>query len=373
MLIRWKPYPADEYAGSDAGGGGADTSTATTSDAAPSGGGEAAASETSASDAATTSKATENLDYDYGDMGDVELESPTDPKADATTASDGKSKPSADKAGDAGDDSVTDDTADSANAEQRSAAPQFDAALLQRAAELQFTYQDVSELGSNKALAAAIRRTEVALQASAPPPEQPPPTPSQLDSLIARAEANVAALEQAGYDESILEKARIDLEVLTATRDRDVQQQQAFAQQQQASRQQALRERDRRFDGFVEGLGEEYATLFGKGGTDSLAPTTAERSNREEIRQEMHVIAAGRHHNGLPPLTEDQLFKRALNSAFGDHSKTIARNEVLGKVKTLAKQSVARPSQTRERQLSGEAKAIARTEAWAKAHADDFE
>lgn len=96
-----------------------------------------------------------------------------------------------------------------------------------------------------------------------------------------------------------------------------------------------------RFDSWVSNLGGQYHDLLGKGPTASLKASGSEAKNRDAIRDEMEVLAAGYDQVGRDIPQESELFRRALQSVFGE---TVSRKNLNGKIQKRRSQMTNRPT-----------------------------
>jgi len=101
---------------------------------------------------------------------------------------------------------------------------------------------------------------------------------------------------------------------------------------------------EREYDSMIDGLGGDYSDILGEGPSSSLDPEGDHYSQRQELLEEMRAVQIGRDRRGLPGLSFEQLFKRAVGSVLGEHNKTIVRKEILSKVKDRGRQRLSRPN-----------------------------
>ena len=112
-----------------------------------------------------------------------------------------------------------------------------------------------------------------------------------------------------------------------------------------------------KFDGFVNGLGDEWAPLFGKGGGSSLAPDSMQLQNRFALDETAAQLAAGREIHGQPPLQFDELMARSAMVAFPDFNARTVEQNIEQKIVDRGNMKTARPSQRRAAQLTPTEKA----------------
>lgn len=99
-----------------------------------------------------------------------------------------------------------------------------------------------------------------------------------------------------------------------------------------------------RFDGMVFDLGKTWQEKFGSGRSDGLGGDSPELKARNDVKDMMIDIANGRHQSGRDPLSEDRLFKAALNSVFGDEQTNIAKQAVRAQARDRSGKFTSPPS-----------------------------
>lgn len=325
------------------------------------GGGGVATS--SSSESVADSGASSNNSYDVVDPG---LEESFDD--DAPNPEDDAPEPSAeDSADDAGGNAADGDATGTVVADKQagedSPTGQFAESLLDRANKLGFTYTDVSAFKDAKALETAVRREESILQIMA---QQ---RAAELQATTEQAERTATEPESEidfdqmivdGYDEKFVNVLRRQNQEKEALKQQVQELIQGTRQQQMNAAQQAELEREQRFDHRLEKLGDGYKDIFGNGPSKSLQRTTQEFENRAKVYRMIDTLTAGFSARQQPLPTEDDLFQMALGSSFVTHSKQVAREELKSEIRKAGSQTLGRPSQSRERPLTGEAAAIRR-------------
>ncbi len=111
---------------------------------------------------------------------------------------------------------------------------------------------------------------------------------------------------------------------------------------------------EQEFDGLFNSVGAEYADAFGKGTGRELRADSKELQTRKELVQEMFALRDADERFGRPPMTNKQLFNRALAVRFFDKSKDLAVKQVKAEVAQRKSQSVAKPTQRRSAPVTGE-------------------
>ena len=112
-------------------------------------------------------------------------------------------------------------------------------------------------------------------------------------------------------------------------------------------------------DAFFEGLGEEFASLFGQGPTSELSPDAPEFLNRDKVLEAADLLEAGYRSRGQRPPSDKVLLRKALDLTFSDQTKQIVRNEINGQLRNRRGQFTNKPTQRRAQPLTGEAAQIA--------------
>ena len=98
------------------------------------------------------------------------------------------------------------------------------------------------------------------------------------------------------------------------------------------------------FDGACEDLGSNFETVVGKGPGRELSEESTEFKNRLKVVEQMNTIDAGRRNNGLPRLDENQVFKQAVRSVFGDEEVNFAKREIRNQARRRKSKIGARPT-----------------------------
>ena len=130
----------------------------------------------------------------------------------------------------------------------------------------------------------------------------------------------------------------------------------ALAALWQEKQDQSLRQYVQEFDGFVNGLGDEYKAFLGNGTRETL-PGIA-KQNRIHLDSVAATYAAGRRAHGQPDLTLHELLARSLPIAFPEVQAKAAKREVLSQVEQRQRMQTQRPSHRRTSKLTGDERAI---------------
>jgi hypothetical protein len=271
----------------------------------------------------------------------------------------------------------------------------FGSELLAQAELYGFTADDAKAIGSEDALrramvamdrrGVAFIREELNKQAPEAAPAEPA-KPAETKATAAQQAADLAAFEKwkaevdpTQYDEDTLKLfngLNDHYDALVRKQHSTIQQNESKvaaleAQLQAITGRFAAEDAARvteQFDTFLNGLGEEYQDLFGKGTARDLRPDAPEFTNRQKLFQEMETLRWVDEVAKRKPMSVSQLAQRALLMLHGDRLKTTARKEVLKKVSQQRNTAVERPSQRTTRHKTGVEAAIARIKAFEKAH-----
>lgn len=104
-----------------------------------------------------------------------------------------------------------------------------------------------------------------------------------------------------------------------------------------------------RIDQMVDGLGKDYGDLLGSGPRSAMDPKSEQFVNRAKIDDEMETIKAGLQSRGKTVPGENDLFKKAVQSLFGDKTEAIARRKVSQQLNERSRKFIGRPSGRRGR------------------------
>ncbi len=106
-------------------------------------------------------------------------------------------------------------------------------------------------------------------------------------------------------------------------------------------------DRLRRFDGYINDLGEDFETLLGKGPSNDLDANTKIARTRKAIASEMTTMRLGHESQNRKPPADPELFKRALRVVLGDELDSMSQGKVRKKVKKRQSQMVSKPSHSK--------------------------
>ena len=231
-------------------------------------------------------------DYDYGDEGEVDLfanESVGGGESAEVGDRDDEELPEGAGEADGADDS----------GEAAESAGEFEESLLNRAAAVGYNFNDVKQFGSNASLKIAVERSEALArsileqqQRQAANPAQPgqqQSRPSEYEQFHAAQKEMIEQLAAEGYgDEAVaVMHQQNDMALRQAQIIESLQQQSRNTQTEAsiAAQQAAEVQFERSMDGYLESLGDEYSSLFGKGASATMSQGAQEFANRARVFQ----------------------------------------------------------------------------------------
>jgi hypothetical protein len=237
---------------------------------------------------------------------------------------------------------------------------------------------------SQEALESAVRWQDeqamlIGRQAAAIPPQQRAP---QQQAAPAAAQQTADDFDPSTLDEQEWGKETKELLVrldrnykaqIAAANERAARLEGAFVGMHQAQQQARAEAFMDAFDARVNALPEQYRELFGEGDRNSLNQQSGEFINRSRLYQSMEALRQGRHMQGLPELSMEATFNRALLSEFPESTEKQIATEVGQKLTARFKQSVARPSSRVGAKISPEKAAESRVAAFLDKHAIGME
>lgn len=273
-----------------------------------------------------------------------------------------KTIPSDDEAqtpsGDAGD---ADEAKPEGEEEPESA---IDPGLLERAATAGLTEDDVKSLGAERAEQVLGRNAQTKLAGL---DRQPPAKPDDKGE-----QAKAPVLEKFELDANEDEMDPVMRDQLQKVIDHNHAQMEQLAGRQDASVKAHQEERTReylgRFDGYCKGAAKDYGKELGKGEFASLTPGGTQQSNRAAIDATMAATKHVRASRKLAPLSERELFDRAVRTEFPDKTMEIARKKLVAEVEAGAETAVAEPTPRKAQVLSGTERAEERVAKFDRDH-----
>ncbi|MFW6033479.1 MAG: hypothetical protein ACOCTI_08930, partial [Phycisphaeraceae bacterium] len=119
-----------------------------------------------------------------------------------------------------------------------------------------------------------------------------------------------------------------------------------------------------RVDRTLDGMGEEYAELFGRGPRAGLGE--AEIANRQQVLETIDTLRSGYAQQGKTIPSDAELVKRAVQSEFGDKLQEITRKQLAQRTERRRRQALSRGSSREGKALSPEEQAIRFAENFAR-------
>lgn len=236
----------------------------------------------------------------------------------------------------------------------------FDESLISFAEQNGWTKEEVAAFGTPENFVKAvgmIGQKKAAPQPDAKPREDvvtkvdEPDFKIQLDPEKYTDEDLVSAVNQK------LEQIHSHYRARTTELEQSVGAAMALVQEQQKAAE------ERWFDEQMNGLGDEYADLIGSGRTRDLDPKGKHYQSRQNVYREALALMQGyksmaSQNQGVVVPTAETLLKRAVHSVFADKSKTIARRQVLKKVRSDNGRFTHKPSGRQNVEMSARERAI---------------
>lgn len=238
--------------------------------------------------------------------------------------------------------------------EGNTAVEEFSNDLLSRAEDIGFSAEEAKEFGTAKELERALRiyerkmtqRGAMAAQVQAAPAPAALPNATEAMKVVEIPDLDAKEFDPAivnGWNamKTLVKSQREALERSqkdSQERDRSIKSLSDFVAQQQREQAEA------RFDKMIDGLGDNYHELFGKGAGNGLDPKGEHIGNRRKLAESVYALALGYSQMGKRVPAEPELFKRALGAAFGDRAETLAQKKIAEKVQKQRSQFIGRPT-----------------------------
>lgn len=323
----------------------------------------AASSETSGSEK-TSGYSVVDPGYDLVEPADDELaalkaeNTKTKPSEDAAAATDDASETESVESDDdtdevvetPSDEEVPEDTADS----------EFSDELLDRAVAAGYELSDLREFRSAKALEKELARFERLQQRLQG--KKPAESESAAEQEPESKEPDWDRLIEDGHDPDIIALQKSNWQRAAAA-EAKVRQLEAAEQNRSA---QAFFDR---FDDVLNGLGEQYATIFGKGRRDELTKSSPEAvANRQKVLTTMTILKNGFQQAGGPVPSDEELIHQAVQACYYKQANEFARKELKRKVQNAGSQALSRPRSGSNKELSGQERALAKEREFWKTH-----
>jgi len=254
-----------------------------------------------------------------------------------------------DTAGNTGDDKTSAGTQDDKTQSGAGKVPSLDPELVNRAGQLGFKPDEIEEFGSNKALGRAIELLTAQQRGGK---QETTDTGAKKEQAAATANVQAPKLEiklPQQWDDSDISSTLTDFqkqanEALAAMHTR-LNEYGAVADRlknlEEAEDVRSVAEFTRWATQKFDALNNGSKDLFGNG----KEVTATQKGNRDKVFDAMDVIEAGRHAKGLAPLSDDDLFERAINSEFSSNLRQQTRTEIAQELDNRSKTHTARPAQ----------------------------
>lgn len=326
-------------------------------------GSSSAGSESVASDVSSASQ-TPSSGYSVTDPG-YELVDPIESDLEALRSENTKKKPS-ETSGDASEPEATADggTEESKKKPTGDSADGFDISdeLLDRAVAVGYELDDIREFKDAKAFEKELSRVERLQQrlqdrkAGKEPANEPEPEPEESK------EPDWDQLIQDGHDPDIIALQKSNWQRAAAA-------EATVRKLQQAEQQRAAAAQSDRFDDALNGLGEEYSSILGKGRREELIKSSPEAAaNRQKVFTTMTILRNGYVQSGQPVPPESELIQQAVQASFYKQAQEIARNAIKKQIKNAGSQALSRPRSGGMKELPGPERALAKEREFWKAH-----
>ena len=241
----------------------------------------------------------------------------------------------------------------------------FSDELLDRAAELGYTLEEIKGFRSEKSLEKDVLRSErlqqrmqerMASKTGKETPAQdeaepePEPEPNWEELLEAGHDPDVIAMQQKMWQRATKAEALVK-QVFKADQDR------------------AWDAQCERFDDTLNKLGEEYKSLLGNGRRGDLMKSSPEAAaNRDRVFEKMAILRSGYAQAGKTMPPESELINEAVQASFYKQTQEIARKALKGEIKKAGSQALSRPRSAGTKALSGESLAMAKEREFWKDH-----
>lgn len=289
--------------------------------------------------------------YETGESEDTDLESLI-----AENKTEKKPSSTEDDASEA--DGDTEETAKESPVE--SAAPDgFSDELLDRAAELGYTLDEIKGFRSEKSLEKEITRVETLQKRlqerqtgkkpvkETDPVEETEPEPDWAEMITNGHDPEVVAVNQKMWQRATKAEALVK-QVFQAEQDRVI-----------AAQTERFDETLNKIEGFEEILGSGNRGEMLKASPDHAA-------NRQKVFTKMLVLRRGYEEAGEKIPSESELIQEAVQASFYKHSQTTARAKLKSDIKKAGSQALSRPNSAGAKPLSGAPAAAAKEDVFWK-------
>lgn len=321
----------------------------------------------SAATESTPSQESQSTGYSVTDPGYDSFEpGEVDNELEALRAENTKSKP-ADKAtaktsDDASEtESDTEETAKTpAGDESADSFEDISDELLDRAIALGYELDDIREFKDAKAFEkelARVERFQQRLQSKKTVSDDAVPGEPEVEQK----EPNWDQMIEDGHDPDIIALQK-------STWQRAQAAEAEVRQLKQLEQMRAAQAESDRFDDALNGLGDEYEPILGKGRRASLSKETL--ANRQKVFTKMGVLRRGYELSGEPVPPEADLIQEAVQASFYKQAQQFARNSIKKQIKNAGSQALSRPRSGSSKELAGPQRALQKEQEFWKNHSD---
>mgnify|MGYP003645603282 CR=1 FL=1 len=255
-----------------------------------------------------------------------------------------------------------------------SATAEFPPELLEQAGQLNFKYEDVKAFGTPEALQVAVNHKLALLREAVEYAKGFQPAPAPDTSVNDEMEKRLAALREEGFDEDMISVQSDLLKQNQAMAQQIQEMQNASVTQRQEVEQHAQRLHEQLqqqqiqseskalvgwFDKQLEALPESYQEVLGTGSTYDISPGSPEYVARDKVMRAVNNFQSDWQRWGFASDNDPKLFQAALSTSMGDHTKTMARDELKSKMRRNGQQVTTRPTHATSQPLDGRERAAA--------------
>lgn len=222
--------------------------------------------------------------------------------------------------------------------------------LLDRAIAVGYELDDIRDLKDAKAFEKEILRVErlqqrlqgkkAGTETAADPEPEPESKEPDWDQLVTDGhDPDIIALQKSNWQRATAAEAMVK-------------------QLQQAEQLRVAAAQSDRFDETLNGLGDEYEPILGKGRRATLSNEAA--TNRQKVFTKMTVLRRGYELSGEPVPPEAELIQEAVQASFYKQAQEFARNSIKKQIKNAGSQALSRPRSGSAKELPGPERALAK-------------
>ena len=228
--------------------------------------------------------------------------------------------------------------------------------LLDRAAELGYTLDEIKSFRSEKSLEKEVSRVEKLqqrLQARQETKQSAQESPTTETSDV-EPEPNWEELLEVGHDPDVIAMQKTMWQRATKA-------EAAVKQIYQAEQDRAWAAQSQRFDDSLNNLGQEYKEILGTGRRGDLAKSSPEAAaNRDLVFEKMQILKNGYTQAGRSVPPEAELIQEAVQASFYKQAQTFARKALTNEIKKSGGQALSRPRSAGDKSLVGADRAMAK-------------